>query len=126
LNLVKRLKEVNTIEKQSYQQQVARKSDVVKISTNLSIVPTPTRVRDGDFGIYIPTEATSNLLSNKQNSDHLKLCIPSPDCFGGKCPSCQKFMNFRGALKSPLHKLTAYYPKEAMQMLSYFPLFTPI
>ena len=54
------------------------------------------------------------IFSMQKTSHHLELWVKSSSHSRGRCPGCQDFANFRGALQQ-LPKLNAYSPKKAMQ-----------
>ena len=61
----------------------------------------------------------------QKTSHHLELWVKSCSHSRGRCPGCQGFVNFRGALQQ-LPKLTAYSPKKVMQTCLLLKPFSPL
>ena len=74
---------------------------------------TPIWWRDGAIGVH-QQKLHQIIFPMQKTSHHLELWVKSSSHSRGRCPGCQDFANFRGALQQ-LPKLTAYSPKEAMQ-----------
>ena len=74
---------------------------------------TPIWWRDGAIGVH-QQKLNQIIFPMQKTSRHLELWVKSTSHSRGRCPGCQDFANFRGALQQ-LPKLTAYSPKKAMQ-----------
>ena len=74
---------------------------------------TPIWWRYGAIGVH-QQKLHQIIFPMQKTSHHLELWVKSSSHSRGRCPGCQDFANFRGALQQ-LPKLTAYSPKEAMQ-----------
>ena len=74
---------------------------------------TPMWWRDRSIGVH-QQKLHQTIYTIKKTSHHLELWVKSSSHSRGRCPGCQDFTNFRGALQQ-LPKLTAYSPKKARQ-----------
>ena len=74
---------------------------------------TPMWWSDGDIGVH-QQKLHQIIFPMQKTSHHLELWVKSCSHSCGRCPDCQGFENFRGALQQ-LPKLTAYSAKKAMQ-----------
>ena len=83
---------------------------------------TPIWWGDGAIGVH-QQKLNQIIFPMQKTSHHLELWVKSSSHSRGRCPGCQDFTNFRGALQQ-LPKLTAYSPKEAMQTCLLLKLFS--
>ena len=74
---------------------------------------TPMWWSDGAIGVH-QQKLHQIIFPMQKTSHHLELWVKSSSHSRGRCPDCQDFTNFQGALQQ-LPKLTAYSPKKAMQ-----------